>query len=80
MEQSTLCDTIKKIKYFWQNKNLRMLVIFLLVRRIGLSFVDDTATALLLRNGFPVEILTTISLCMIPLEVLASFIANHYSK
>jgi hypothetical protein len=56
-----------------------MLVIFLLVRRIGLSFVDDTAIALLLRNGFPVEILTTISLSMIPLEICASFIANHYS-
>jgi hypothetical protein len=45
-------ETISKLRYFLKNKNLKHLVMFLLLSPLGFATIDSTAQFILENKGF----------------------------
>ncbi|KRX07998.1 Major facilitator superfamily domain, general substrate transporter [Pseudocohnilembus persalinus] len=82
-DQQTLKETLKKLKYFFQNKNLRFLLIFLFTKSLGFDAIDQIAGQYLLGKehlNYPRELFSTVQLWLKPWSMIVAFIAAHYSR
>lgn len=75
-----LCYTVKNIKYFYKNNNIFYLMLFFLTSRMGFFFTDYIVDLHLLQNGFSKELFSTISVWMLPLEILFAIFAMKFTS
>lgn len=57
-----------------------MFILFLLTSRFGFCTIDSTYDIYLLKHHFPKEIFSTITLYLIPLQIIFSFLGSLISK
>lgn len=67
-KEKGLMFTIKSIGCFFKNRNILVLICYLMTVQFGLHCVDIPAGIILLNKGFSRSTLATIELCLIPLN------------
>lgn len=72
-----LKETLKRVKMIFHNKNIKELVSILLISQIGTQFFSKVGILVLIEKGLSQELLTNISVCLLPVEV---FVSYHLSK
>ncbi|KAL4466834.1 hypothetical protein ABPG74_010431 [Tetrahymena malaccensis] len=80
-EQEGFVNMLKNIVRFFKNKQILLLIFFLLSTSFGIYCVDITGEIILLEKGFNRSTLATIELCLIPLtQVISAYAARLSSK
>lgn len=71
---------IKSLKGFYHNKNLRYYVIFTISSLFGFATISNTASLKLIGEGFSKEIITTIYMILIPINLTLSYLMGKYAR
>ena len=71
---------VKDLRGFYTNKNLRYCVIFCLTNNLGFAAILNTAPLKLIQKGLSKEALTTISMCIVPINLSLGFLMGHYGR
>ena len=71
---------LKNFKGFYVNKNIKFLMGLLITWRFGFAMMLAPAPYILLQKGFPKELLSSLSIIMIPLDLLISYLIGRFVK
>lgn len=72
-------DEVALISGLWRNKYLKMLCIILFVKRIGLGTMETVGPVFLVKNGFPKETLSKISIAAFPFVVSVPLCVGRFA-
>ena len=73
-----LLNVLKKLVNLFKNRNMAILVIFLLFSKFGFAPVLSSTSIKLVNEGFPKETIATISVCMFPFTILAALFVGKF--
>ena len=79
-EYPNIWALIKELKGFYNNKNLRHLVLFFITWSMGFYTTTTTSSYKLIHEGFPKETISTVLTCLIPFNFLISFLVGKYGR
>ena len=75
-----LAVVIKTFKGFYLNKNIRFLMFLLITWRLGFAFMLAPAPYILLKHNFPKELLSSLAVIMIPLDLTISLMVGKFVR
>ena len=68
----SLRDTLNIMKGFYKNRNLVLLIVYLLTSSITTATIDNLSSIILLKEGLSRQIMSTISFIIIPVQIFSS--------
>ena len=76
----SLLKSYKMLSCIWKSKEVSILILFQLFRQVGFATINSTMTVEMIKNGFPKEYITFISLLYKPFSFLMLFYVGKKIK